>query len=174
MPKNTYVPSVEYYRRLFRYNKKILDEYFRALSKLPWKTVSKNMESGHYSMKETFVHILTAYNGWLNYNLYGRSKDIPHTTEHNPDNYHSMKQIGRFKDKVWTGVEKMLSNLDDKMLQKRLKAPWLPGSYKLGDVMLQASFEEAHHIGEIIAMLWQLDIEPPEMTWMMTTRKFKD
>jgi hypothetical protein len=31
---------------------------------------------------------------------------------------------------------------------------------------MQVTFEQAHHTGELIALFWQQDIEPPEMTWI--------
>ena len=134
------------------------------MSKLPWKTISKNVEASHHSVKNIFIHILAVYNGWLNYNVYGKASEIPHDTEHNPGSYHSVKDIRGFMNKVWKGVDKLLINLDDELLAKKVRAPWLPGTHSVGDVLMQVSLEEAHHIGEIIAILWQLDIEPPEMT----------
>lgn len=164
---------MEYYRRLFSYNKKLLDHYLASIAKLPWKIVCQDFESSHYSLKETYLHILTVYNGWLNYNVYGKSEAIPHDTEHNPENYHSIRDLQKFKAKVWKGVEKLLETLDEKNLRRNVRAPWLPGSYNLADVLMQVTFEQAHHIGEVIAIFWQLDVEPPEMTWLLTTRKFK-
>lgn len=168
-----YIPRPDYYRRLFSYSKKILDDYLRAISKLAWQTVCKNFETSNYSLKETYLHILTVYNGWLNYNVYGMSSEIPHETEHNPDCYHSIRDMREFKNRVWKGVEKLLASLDEEYSQRRVEAPWLPGSNNLADVLMQVSFEQAHHVGEIIAIFWKLDIEPPEMTWLETTRKLK-
>ncbi len=169
--KVTTTASPDYYRKLFAYNKKVLDAYFRALSKLPWKTVSKNVEASHYSMLGIYVHILGVYSGWLNYNVYDKSSEIPHE-KNDPDNYKSMKDVLKFKNEVWRGVEKFIQSLNDDLLQKKVSAPWLPGSHKVADVLMQVSLEQAHHIGEIIALFWQLNKEPPEMTWIMNMRKF--
>ncbi len=170
---NNVIADLNFYRRLFAYNKKVLEAYLNALSKLPWKTLSKNMEASHHSIKNIFIHILTVYNGWLNYNVYGRGAEIPYDTEHDPENYHSVKEMREFNNRVWRGVDKLLDNLDDELLLKRINAPWLPGTHRVGDVFMQVSLEQAHHIGEIIALFWQFDIEPPEMTWIMNTRKFR-
>lgn len=163
------ITGSEYYRKLFAYNRKVLNAYLRALSKLPWKTVAKNMEASHYSMLGIFVHILGVYNGWLNYNVYGRSSEIPHE-RNDPDNYKSIKDVQQFMNEIWKGVGKLLDDLDDNLLAMKVSAPWLPGTHKIADVLMQVSFEQAHHIGEIIALFWQLDKEPPEMTWLMNTR----
>ena len=157
------------YRRIFDYNERVLRAFFDTLSNLPWETVSKNMESGHYSMKNTFVHILSVYNGWINYNALGRSNEIPRA-EHDYDNYHSMEQVKGFMLKVLAGVNVFLKALDDKALSKKITAPWMEGEHELRDVLMQVTFEQAHHLGEIIAMFWQTNIEPPEMTWIMNTQ----
>jgi uncharacterized damage-inducible protein DinB len=131
------------------------------------------MEASHHSIKNIFVHILTAYNGWQDYNGYGKGSEIPHETEHNPDKYQSVDEIQKFMNKVWKGVNKLLNGLDNNLLSKKVSAPWLSGQHNLSDVLMQVTIVQAHHIGEIIALLWQLDIEPPEMTWIMNTRKMK-
>jgi hypothetical protein len=46
----------------------------------------------------------------------------------------------------------------------------MEGEIALRDVLMQVTFEQAHHLGEIIAILWQSNIEPPEMTWIMNTQ----
>jgi uncharacterized damage-inducible protein DinB len=148
---------------------KVLNSYLNALARLPWKTVSKNVEASHYSILGIVVHILGVYNGWLNYNVYGRSSEIPVQTL-DTENYHSIKDVRKFMKNVWAGVDKLMEDLDENLLRKKVKAPWLPGSHFLADVLMQVSLEQAHHIGEVIALMWQLDIKPPEMTWIMTTR----
>jgi uncharacterized damage-inducible protein DinB len=162
------MPNAEDFRRIFRYNEKVLNAFFDALSKLSWDIASKNCEASHYSMKNIFVHILSVYNGWINYNALGKSNEIP-WAEHDYETYHSMKQVRGFMVKVMTGIDDFMKNLDDKSLSKKITAPWMEGEHELQDVLMQVTFEQAHPIGEIIALLWQANIEPPEMTWIMNT-----
>jgi uncharacterized damage-inducible protein DinB len=152
------------YRRIFSYNEKVLRAFFDTLSNVPRETVAKNSESAHYSMKNTFVHILSVYNGWINCNALGKSSEIP-WAEHDYDNYQSIEQVKEFMVKVLTGVDAFMERLDDNALSKRME-----GEHELRDVLMQVTFEQAHHLGEIIALLWQSDIEPPEMTWIMNTQ----
>ena len=37
--------------------------------------------------------------------------------------------------------------------------------------MLIHVFAELHHRGEIIAILWQMDIQPPDMGWLSVMKK---
>lgn len=51
-------------------------------------------------------------------------------------------------------------------LARRVRVFWMPGRYVAADGLLQATLEQAHHLGELISVLWQPDIQPPEMTWI--------
>ena len=37
---------------------------------------------------------------------------------------------------------------------------------KVKDVLMQALSEELQHRGEFLALLWQIGIDPPPMTWL--------
>ena len=39
------------------------------------------------------------------------------------------------------------------------------------DVLIHVFTEELHHRGEIIAILWQMDIQPPDMGWLSVMKK---
>jgi len=42
----------------------------------------------------------------------------------------------------------------------------MPGKYSFEDAIYQTSYEQAHHLGEMIAVFWQADRAPPKMTWI--------
>jgi uncharacterized damage-inducible protein DinB len=159
------MPTADDFRRIFDYNEKVLRSFFTALTRIPWDAVSKNMDASHNSMKNIFVHILTVYNGWINYNALGKSDSIP-WEKHDPQNYHSMSQIEEFMGTVLDGVTHFIGELNDSELSRRITAPWMEGGYELTDILFQITLEQAHHLGEIIALLWQMNIEPPPMTWI--------
>ena len=39
------------------------------------------------------------------------------------------------------------------------------------DVLIHVLAEELHHRGEIIAILWQMNIQPPDMGWLSVMKK---
>jgi hypothetical protein len=63
-----------------------------------------------------------------------------------------------------------MKRLDDNALIKKITAPWMEREHELGDVLVQATFEQTHHLGEIIAMLWHSNIQLPGMTLIMNTQ----
>lgn len=156
--------SPDDYERIFEYNKKVLHAFYGKLSSLPWELVARNMETSHHSMKNIFVHVLVVYDGWMYRNTDEMKKDVP-WQDYKGENYYSMKDVGSFMERVLKNVDSLLVNLTEEKLSSSVKAPWFDVSMKLCDAMMQVTFEQAHHIGEIIAMMWQRNIEPPDMTW---------
>ncbi len=155
------------FRRIYRYNRAVMEAYERKLSRLPWAVVSKDREATWHSMAGVFHHVVGVYNGWLCHVVQG--KDVEEAMASKRWNQlASMKEVRAYHRAVWAEVDVLLAGLTDASLRHRVKAPWQPRSCPLEDVLLQVTFETAHHLGEIIAMLWQEDIEPPRMTWLDT------
>ena len=154
------------FRRIFNYNRLVLHSFLETLDKLPMEIVSKNLEASHNSMKDIFTHILTVYDGWLNHARKGETSGVP-DSELN-DAYHSMEAMRRYMEHVETGVDALLQELDEQMLSLPVKVDWMEKEHSLADALMQVTIEQAHHLGEIIALLWQHNIEPPEMTWIGT------
>ena len=63
------------FRRIFAYNRQVLEVFCTRLERLPWSVVSKEREAGWHSMAGTFNHILRVYDAWLNYVLQGEIAD---------------------------------------------------------------------------------------------------
>ena len=157
--------SAEEFRRIYRYNRAVMDAYARKLERLPWSVVSKDRGATWHSMAGVFHHIVGVYDGWLRYVAQGRGVDEK-TASRRWDSFASMADIRAFHDAVWASVERLLDRLTDASLRHGVRAPWKPKACTLEDALLQVTLETAHHLGEIIAMLWQEDRRPPAMTWL--------
>ncbi len=158
--------SVSDVRRLYAYNWAVYDAFLARLERLPWRTVTKDLGSGHRSMKDTMVHILNVHDAWLNYVVPGRVRDLERTRGRRGSEIHSWDELKAYRDRVREGVDPFLRRLRASDLRRPVRAPWMPGRYTLEDVLFQTTLEEAHHLGEIIALLWQRETEPPDMTWI--------
>jgi len=153
------------FRRILSYNRLVLHAFFNTLEMLPWEMVSRNLEASHNSMKDVFVHILTVYDGWLNHTRVGETAGVPES-ELDESHFQSMDDIKRYMVHVETGVDKLMEELNDALLSSPIKVDWWEKDHTLSDALMQVTLEEAHHVGELIALLWRQDIEPPEMTWI--------
>ncbi len=152
------------FRRMFSYNRLVLHSFLEALNKLPPEIVSKNLEASHKSMKDIFTHILTVYDGWLNHARKGETSGVPDSEL--DEAFLSMEAMRRYMNHVEAGIDALLLELNDSMLDSSVKVDWMEREHSLADAFMQVTIEQAHHLGEIIALLWQHNIEPPEMTWI--------
>lgn len=165
--------SARDFRKLFRYNRAVMDAYARKLERLPWAVVSKDREATYHSMAGVFKHLVGVYDGWLCYVVQGQRLDDAMASR-SWDSLTSMKEIRAYHEAVWESVDRFLAKMTDADLRRKVRAPWQPKACSLEDALCQVTFEQAHHLGEIIAMLWQEDIRPPEMTWLWTNWRLED
>ncbi|MBX8634844.1 MAG: DinB family protein [Thermoplasmata archaeon] len=155
-------------RSLFAYNRRLFERYTRRIRRLPWNDVSRHRGTGHQSLFATLVHILNAHEVWIGYILQGRNSDqeleqLFRDTVRKPVDW---RGFNTYNSRVWTIVDAYIGGLKPHDMARPVHAFWMAGKYTVSDGLMQTTFEEAHHIGEIIGVLWQQDIEPPHMTWI--------
>lgn len=157
-------------RALLRYNRRLFDRYVRRLRRLPLRRATRNRETGHRSWIATLSHIVNVHEAWILYIVPGRRKEL-YARFHEPDRHpKSWPALARYASHVFDEIDRWGQGLTAAELARPVKAPWMPGRYTVSDAVLQTTFEEAHHLGEIIGTLWQDDTPPPAMTWIELTR----
>ena len=157
--------AVADFRSVYEYNWRVLRDYCEALEKLPDSELVKNREATHHSLKNIFHHVLSVHDGWLNVTAQGASA-APTVREMDFDEVRSMDILRDYMEKIIAKEERFLANLSDEDLDRGVQPEWKARPHSLRDALLQVTFEQAHHIGELIALFWQIDTEPPEMTWI--------
>ncbi|MFZ0891184.1 MAG: DinB family protein [Thermoplasmata archaeon] len=159
-------------RAIIEYNHAVFDRFVRRIRRLPEKEATRARGIGHESLFDTLVHILNAQEVWLVYIVRGRNTDkvlgalFRDSTRH-PKTW---KEFDVYARHVRTGVEDTVRWLNPRNLSRTVKAFWMPGHYTVRDAVFQTTFEEAHHLGEIIGALWQDDRRSPDMTWIDVRR----
>ncbi len=70
-------------------------------------------------------------------------------------------------DEVEKKTNAYIERTDENELGRRVNFTVHSGSFDLSveECLLQSSTEQLYHMGELIALLWQEDIEPPRMQW---------
>jgi uncharacterized damage-inducible protein DinB len=159
-------------RSLVAYDRAVFDRFARRVRRLPWRAASRPRGIGHESLFDTLVHILNVREVWFAYIVRGRNSDAElealfEQTARHPTGW---KGFDAYARRVWDEVDATVAGLTPSSAGRRVSAFWMPGNYTVRDAFLQASFEEAHHLGEIIGALWQDDVQPPDMTWIEVRR----
>ena len=150
-------------RELLEYNEEVRGRYLAVLTKLPWDELVKNREASWHSLRNIFIHTMGAIDHWLAF-LQGQQ----HGSQRKFDDYKNISEIQDYTDQVQECMRKYLDSLTQDELVKRCKVTNDAGEsveITTEDVLIHVFEEEVHHRGEMIALLWQMDLEPPLMGW---------
>jgi len=150
-------------KALLEYNKQVRRRYFVALCRLPWQEFTKNREASFHSIRNIFIHTLSVVDYWLdflqNQQLYSRREF---------DEYKTFGEVRAYMEHVEKRMQSFLELLAPEGLQKTYSAKDDAGNavtVTAEDILVHVFEEEVHHRGELIALLWQMNVEPPLMSW---------
>jgi uncharacterized damage-inducible protein DinB len=145
----------------YRYNSYVRKKYYDALSKLPQPEIEKDRGASFPSLVDIMAHTLDAYRSW--FNRYERKAPDP---------------AGRLRGRVKTVQE--LRDEEKKVdssvlgLVEALTPPGLDNTFNTSDgsvftlrqMLWHLVEEELQHRGELNALLWQDNMEPPITDWL--------
>jgi len=150
-------------RQLLEYNEKVRHRYFEALAKLPWDEFVKNREASFNSLRNIFIHTLGAIDYWLDF----LQKEDLHSHK-KFDEYQTFQDVRAYMEHVETRMRDYLNSLPTGGLEKKYTTTNDADEtveITAEDVLIHVFEEEVHHRGELIALLWQMGVEPPLMGW---------
>jgi uncharacterized damage-inducible protein DinB len=153
------------FRQLFEYNRIVRRMYLDALMGLPWKEVVKNREASFYSIRNIFLHTLDVEERLIHYLIRGK---IASWAKREFDEFGSIDIIKARVALTDDETAKILDSLTPNMLAERVEFPRRdlpPVRLTVEDVLIQNLTEQIHHRGELIALFWQMNVEPPPMQW---------
>jgi uncharacterized damage-inducible protein DinB len=145
-------------RDIYRYNSLVRQKYLRAIWKLSPRQRYKDRGASYPSLVDIYMHVLDAYRWWF-ISVYGKGQ----TFEEYP--------LGRRYTK--SEAEKETAAVD-RLIQKTLRGvgprglsgtvSWhgqRPFRVSVRSMLLHMAEEELQHRGEMNALLWQMDVDPP-------------
>jgi len=150
-------------RKLLEYNQKVRHRYFEAFAKLPWKEFVENREASFHSLRNIFIHTLGATDYWLDF----LKKEECHSKKEF-DEYQTFQEVRAYMESVEARMRDYLDSLLAGGLGKKYTLKNDANEtieITAEDVLIHVFEEEVHHRGELIALLWQMGIEPPLMGW---------
>lgn len=143
---------------LMEYNVIVRRRYYEKLAQLPWEEFERDRGASFGSIRDIFVHTLSAIDHWLDFltkeNLHPHKAYNEYQTFEQVRDYmhHVEERMSNFLHSLPTDGLNKLHNLDGRELSTE-------------DVLIHVFEEEVHHRGELIALLWQMEVPPPPMGW---------
>ncbi|HVP92777.1 MAG TPA: DinB family protein [Acidobacteriota bacterium] len=145
-------------RKLLAYNVVERHAFFEAFVKLSWNEFVEDRGASFGSIRNIFIHSINGPNHWLDF-LQGK----PEREYKEFGKYKTLEEIGAYLKRVENRMNKYLNSISAKDLKKKYEHG--EGDDKetltVEDVLVHVFEEEIHHRGELIALLWQMGIEPP-------------
>jgi uncharacterized damage-inducible protein DinB len=151
--------------KLLEYNQELRGRYLDTLSELPWEDVVKDRGASFPSLRDIYLHCVVCVDGIVNNILQGD----PSFPRINYDDYDSIEKIREYVEQVEPKANEYLSKVTSEELSRTIERKQRDGSTTLAtveDYLIHLFQEETHHLGELIALLWQIDVRPPHMGWI--------
>lgn len=118
------------------------------------------------SLRDILLHTVDAEDRLINYVILGRTENW---SSRNSDQFRDMDSISKRVKEVESKTKAYVAKLNPSELERKVEMPrrGMPSiSVRVEDVLVHAALENIHHFGELIALLWQIDVEPPHMGWI--------
>ncbi|HEY6238157.1 MAG TPA: DinB family protein [Thermoplasmata archaeon] len=151
--------ELETIREMYAYNSKVRQKYLRAIWRLPPRERYRDRGASYPSLVDIFMHVLDAYRWWFHV-VYGKEKGIE---EYPLGVRYTIAEARREEKETDAFVRRVVRSLQPADLAKRVTIVRKRGNETLPMrvLLLHMMEEELQHRGEMNALLWQLDIEPP-------------
>ena len=117
-------------------------------------------------MKDILLHMIDNEDWIVNWVIHGRGQEYKREKEF--VDYTDMGQIISHLDDVENKTRKYLADASEVELKRRINFVLRSGKVfdlSVEEALFQSFTEQLYHLGEIIALLWQDNIEPPQMQW---------
>ncbi len=152
-------------KELLTYNDEVARKYFECMKKVGWDRFVEDRGASWGSMRNIAVHTLEAVDYWLDV-LKGEKIRVVKKFEE----YGSYDDVEGYMNHVESRMRNYLQSLSAEGLKKEYTVKNDAGetvTVTAEDVLIHLFDEQVHHRGELIALLWQINVTPPIMGWKM-------
>ena len=152
-------------KELYQYSSSVRRKFVEKLETLPWEAVTKNREASFYSMKDIMLHVIDNEDMIVEWQVRDRGAEYKRARDW--AEYADMQMIRSRLDEVEKKTRAYLEQADERELRRRVNFTVRSGTFDLSveECLFQSFTEQLYHMGELIALLWQENIEPPRMQW---------
>lgn len=150
--------------KLLEYSQYLRHKYFESMGTLPWDEVVKDRCTSFPSLRDIYLHCVTVLDFYIN-NVIQGDTNYPRI---NTDDYDNIEKISIYTEQVESKANAYLSKITPEELSRKIERKQRDGSsitVTVEDILIDFFQEETHHRGELIALLWQMDVRPPHLSW---------
>jgi uncharacterized damage-inducible protein DinB len=145
-------------RDLYRYNARVRAKYLTAIWNLSPRQRYRDRGASFPSVVDIYMHVLDAYRWWF-LSVYGKGKPFD---EYPVGQRYTKSEALRETAAVDRLIDRTLREIGPRGLAQ--KVSWKgrrPFRISARRMLIHMAEEELQHRGEMNALLWQLDVDPP-------------
>ena len=160
--------ELELIRKWFLYNRVARQGYFETLSKLPPKELTRDRGASFPTLLDILGHSIGGTETWIVRMSAVNGKQFSLDGLPEPQ---TLDDLRGFSNLVDGFVDEFFARLKDEDLNRTFLVPKHPPwwdedfSTSFRGTLLHVIEHELQHRGELNALLWQIDVEPPIMDW---------
>ncbi len=144
--------------QLFTYVADLRRRFLAKFRDLGWEEVTKNREATYNSMHDIFIHLLEVEDSYLH-------SDIPGTPwrwgDRDPAFFKTFEDMEKYDREVADRAQAFFRDLPPEDVGKEIEIEGWDRKATVEQILLHTFLDEIAHIGELIALMWQIDEEPP-------------
>ena len=161
--------ELESLRKWFAYNARARKRYLATLLKLPAGELSRDRGASFPTLLDIFKHSLDGLSSWI------ERMSVLHDTfvsTYNCPQSPSLSDLRRYNEEAEKEVDDLFSRLTEDDLDRtyfvRKLPPWWDEDFNapVRDTLYHLVEHELQHRGELNALLWQIDVDPPILDWL--------
>ena len=152
----------------YDYNALARQAYIDALAKLPPEELKRDRGASFPTLVDILTHSMGGIETWIVRMSALNGEPFPHYE--GPDDM-SLDDVRKYDQKVRKDVAEFFSRLTEGDLDRSYLVPKLPPWWDedftttIRGTLLHVIEHELQHRGELNALLWQIDVEPPILDW---------
>ena len=153
-------------KTLLEYSHALRNRYLEQFATLPWEEVAKSRGASFDSLRNILLHTIDAEDRMVNYAIPGHLKDW---VSRSPEDFQDMASVRKRMKEVESKTNAYVAKITPAELGRKVdySRPGMPPlTVRVEDILIHVALESIHHFGELIALLWQIDVEPPHMGWI--------
>jgi uncharacterized damage-inducible protein DinB len=160
--------EVDWLRQWYAYNTAARHGYFETLAKLPPEELTRDRGASFPTMLDILGHSMGGTETWIVRMSPLTGEPLKNYEGPDPVTLEDLREYQRFVEKQ---VDVFFSRLTEKDLDRTFLVPKLPPWWDedftagVRATILHVVEHELQHRGELNALLWQIDVEPPILDW---------
>lgn len=160
--------ELESIQKWYAYNRVARQGYFETLSKLPPEELKRDRGASFPTMLDILGHSIGGIQTWIVRMSAVNGERFKTDDISEPETLDDLRAYGKVIDGF---VEQFFSRLAEKDLDRTFlvpkQPPWWDEDFTTSfrSTLLHVIEHELQHRGELNALLWQIDVNPPILSW---------